>query len=186
MVNLDKEFINQDFSVAFPVGEYENCVFKSCNFSKIELSNSIFINCQFVDCDGSMIKLKGTSFQESTFLNCKLMGVRWEDCKPFLLSFNFKNCILNYSSFFKLKLKGGRFENCQLEEVDFTETDLTKSVWLGSNLLNAKFENTNLTEADFDQAINISIDPELNIINKAKFNSDSLIGLLEKYNIIIQ
>lgn len=167
-------------------GEYENCTFADCIFSNTDLSEVIFSECEFENCDLSLAKLRNTAFRSVKFKNCKLLGLHFDDCSHFLLSFDFEACVLNYASFFKLKLKNIHFKNCTLEEVDFVETDLTNSSFKNCNLHKSVFENTNLEGADLRTAANFSINPEINRIKKAKFSTQNVIGLLDKYGISIE
>jgi uncharacterized protein YjbI with pentapeptide repeats len=167
-------------------GEYENCTFSNCVFSNGNLSEITFSECTFEHCDLSMAKLAGTAFKDVKFKNCKLLGLRFDDCNTFSLALSFENCTLNFSSFFKLKLKHTHFESCKLEEADFVETDLTGSVFKNCDLLNAVFEKTILDLADLRSAYNFSIDPEINRLNKTKFSTQNIAGLLRKYKIIVE
>jgi len=115
-----------------------------------------------------------------------MLGLLFEDCNKFGLSFSFDNCILNHCSFYKTKLKKIIFKHCQLQETDFTESDLTGAIFNECDLFNAKFDNTILEKADFKTAYNYSIDPEINKIKQAKFSVHGIAGLLHKYNIIIE
>ena len=90
------------------------------------------------------------------------------------------------SSFFKLKIKKTKFKDSTLHEVDFTETDLTEAVFDNCDLKRATFEHTNLEKADFRNAFNYSIDLEQNRIKKAKFSKTGIVGLLGKYDIVIE
>ena len=86
-------------------GEYENCIFKNCNFSNSNLSGVKFIECQFNECNLSMSKLTGTLFRDVQFKDCKMLGLRFDTCSDFGLSFSFENCTLNHSTFYKKKIK---------------------------------------------------------------------------------
>ena len=184
---LDQVFKNSDFTKVQSLDkEFENCTFVNCNFSGLNLSNIVFYDTNFDTCDMSNANLNNTSFQDVSFLNCKLLGLRFDACKTFLLEFKFTDSSLNYSSFFGLKIPKTIFKNCNLTEVDFSEADLNNTNFEGSNLLGAMFSNTILEGADFRNTANFSIDPELNYIRKAKFSSDSLFGLLYKYNLQIE
>jgi hypothetical protein len=48
------------------------------------------------------------------------------------------------------------------------------------------FNNTIIEQADFRTANNYSIDPENNRIKKARFSTQGISGLLDKYQIIIE
>jgi uncharacterized protein YjbI with pentapeptide repeats len=183
----DKKFDGIDYTIKqLPTGDYENCSFTNCNFSETNLSKITFIDCVFDNCNLSAANINGTSFQETSFTNCKMMGLRFEDCNQFLLTVTFINCTLNFSTFYKVKLKNTRFSNCSMQEVDFTEADLTAADLDNCNLLLAVFDNTILEKADLRTAINFSIDPERNKLKKAKFSATALSGLLHKYDLTIE
>jgi len=115
-----------------------------------------------------------------------MLGIHFENCNPIALSFNFTNCILNLSSFYKLHIIKTKFIDCKMEEVDFSDCNLEKSEFNSSDLLGAIFENSNLKKVDFRTANNYNIDPEINNIKGAKFSLPSVIGVLNKYNIEIE
>ena len=115
-----------------------------------------------------------------------MLGLRFEDCNEFGLSFSFENCTLDHSSFYQTKLKKTLFNNSKLQEVDFTGCDLNSSVFNNCDLTRTTFENTVLEKADFRTSFNYSIDPEINRIKKAKFALVGIAGLLEKYDIEIE
>ena len=84
-----------------------------------------------------------------------------------------------------MKLKGTMFNNCSMKEVDFSECDLTESSFDSSNLDRAIFQNCNLTKADFREAKYYSFDPSLNTLKKTKFSKDGVMGLLSRFDIIV-
>lgn len=183
----DIELIELDFKVDQQhTLEYENCIFNNCSFSNADLSNKKFIDCSFINCDFSTAKTLNTAFQNVVFEDCKLLGLRFDDCNKFLLSFQFQNCQLNYASFYKLSIKQTLFNNCQLVEADFVETNLTQSTFSNCDLSGAIFENTKLEQVDFRTSWNFTIDPNLNKIQKAKFSTQNISGLLSKYDIHIE
>lgn len=167
-------------------GEYENCIFNSCDLSNYDLSEFKFIDCTFNDCNLSMAELNKTVFRDVKFRNCKMLGLRLDICSDFGLSFSFEGCQLNHSSFYKTKIKKTIFKNSQLQETDFTEADLANSVFDNCNLSQAVFDQAVLERADFRTAYNYSIDPEMNRISKAKFSISGIAGLLDKYDIDIE
>lgn len=184
---VNEEFSGIDFSEkGFPKGEYENCTFRNCIFSGVDLSLVVFLECKFHGCDFSNATLKNTSFKDVAFKSCKLLGLRFDQCASLLLAFSFEDCALNFSSFYKLRIKTIQFKGCQLHEVEFIEADLTNATFENCDLNRATFENTVLDGADFRSAFNFSIDLEINSGKKTRFSSGGLAGLLEKYNIIIE
>ena len=183
----NKSYNGQNFTEKkFIFGEYERCTFTNCNFSNVDFSEMIFSDCVFENCDLSTAKLKETAFKDVKFKSSKLLGLHFGDCKIFLLSFNFENCILNYASFYKLKIKNTIFKDCRLEQVEFIETDLTNSTFDNCDLHKTKFVNAILENSDFRSAFNFLIDPEINKMRKAKFSMENCVGLLSKYNIVIE
>ncbi|MBC7848635.1 MAG: pentapeptide repeat-containing protein [Chitinophagaceae bacterium] len=182
----DKKFDKTNFAEEPLIqGDYEACQFISCDFTAIDLSNFHFIDCSFQGCNLSMVNIAGTAFRDISFDLCKLVGLHFENADPFSFSVSFKSCSLNLSSFYKLKLKNMKFEHSNLQETDFTLADLTNASFIECDLLNAKFENTILEKADFRSAYNYSIDPTQNKIKKAKFSVPGIIGLLDRFDIII-
>ena len=182
----DKNSRGVDYSVENLIeGDYNNCTFTACNFSNTNLSGINFEDCRFDNCDLSNAKTAKTAFQNISFKNCKILGLHFDECNSFLLSFSFENCQLNLSSFYQLKIKSTKFKNCILHEVDFTETDLTASEFENCDLMGAIFGYTILEKVDFSTSVNFSIDPDLNRIKKAKFSMQGLTGLLDKYDIQI-
>jgi fluoroquinolone resistance protein len=169
-----------------PKGEYENCTFKNCIFSEVNLSGISFIDCEFSNCDLSMAKLADTTFRDVQFKTCKMLGLQFDNCNKFLLSMNFDGCQLNLSSFYQLSLKNALFKNCSLHETDFSEADLTNSTFNNCDLAGAIFDNTSLEKVDLRYSYNFSIDPEKNRIRKAKFSLQTITGLLDKFDITIE
>jgi uncharacterized protein YjbI with pentapeptide repeats len=172
-------------SESLQVGDYEDCTFADCDFSDCDFSDFRFDECRFINCNLSMIKLINTSFRDAVFQNCKMMGLRFEDCNSFGLSFSFSDCMLDHSTFYAKTIKSTKFINCHMHEIDFSETDLTSSLFQNSDLLNAAFENSNLEKADFTSAYNYSLDPDRNTLKKTRFSKDGLHGLLNRFDIII-
>lgn len=182
----NKSFVPDDFkNKAFPIGEYECCRFNNCDFSNLDLSDCKFIDCEFLGCNLSLAKLVKTVFQDAVFKQSKMLGMHFDSCNEFGLSFSFDTCNLSHSTFYKTAIKKTIFKDSQLLEVDFTECDLTDSMFSNCDLANATFDRTVIEKADFRTSFNYSIDPEINRIKKAKFSIFGIPGLLEKYDIII-
>lgn len=183
----EKVFEKVDYTTEIlAVADYEGCRFINCNFSHADLSDIHFIDCAFTSCDMSLAKLHKTAFRDIQFKDCKLMGLHFYNGNNMLFSAGFDNCILNFSSFYKMNLKKTEFKNCTLHEADFTEADLTSAMFHNCDLLKATFENTILEKADLRTSFNYSIDPNINRIKKAKFSIPAVIGLLDKYDIQIE
>jgi uncharacterized protein YjbI with pentapeptide repeats len=185
---MGEYILNQCFSnhTEFAKGEYEACTFTGCDFSNLNISEFIFTDCEFLNCDFSNAKLSGTAFRDVRFNACKLMGLQFSECNTFSLSFHFEHCVLDFSSFYQLKIKKTIFQHCKLTQVDFVEAELSQSQFINCDLSGAVFDRTNLEKVDFLSASNFVIDPELNNIRQARFSQHNLSGLLVKYNIVIK
>lgn len=177
VIYIDKKINNREF---------DGCIFKNCDFSNSDFSYNTFIDCEFIDCNLSMIQLTGTSLKTANFINCKLLGIQFNTCDDFLFNVSFQDCVLDYSSFSNKKMQKTHFNSCSLKEVSFIGTNLTNSVFENCNLDNTIFNDTQLAGVDFRTAYNYKIDPEFNPMKKAKFSTQGIPGLLEKYDIKIE
>lgn len=183
----DQHFADLNFvEQTLPRGEYEACHFVNCSFNKVDLSKFSFAECTFVECDFSMAKLNQCTFREVQFKGCKLLGLHFDYCNPFLLSFSFEDCTLDYSFFYQLKMADTVFKNCKLEGVDFVEADLSNAIFDNCDLSAAVFEDSILEGADLRTAYGFAIDPSLNRIKKARFSTQNVAGLLGKYGIRVE
>jgi uncharacterized protein YjbI with pentapeptide repeats len=115
-----------------------------------------------------------------------MLGLHFEDCNEFALTFKFDSCTLDHSSFYKTRIIKTIFKDSRLTEVDFSECELTDSAFLNCDLRGAIFDSTNLEKVDFLTSYNYSLDPDKNKLKKTKFSSNGLSGLLTKYDIIIE
>lgn len=165
--------------------EFEGCEFLRCDFSKSNFSGTVFVDCVFRDCNLSLVKLNDAALKTVGFYDCKLVGADLGKCSDFLFTVSFQNCQIDYSSFFKKKMKGTRFVDCSLKESDFTSADLTSATFQNCDLQKASFSQTALEKADFRTAYNYAFDPEINRVKGAKFSHTGIAGLLTKYDIKI-
>jgi uncharacterized protein YjbI with pentapeptide repeats len=166
-------------------GYYADCLFEDAILPNSDFSGMRFENCSFIRCDLSSANLTNTAFQEVQFKDCKLLGMPFDRCSAFLFSVAFRNCVLNYSVFFKRKMKQTSFMDCALKECDFSGAELQESSFVGCDLDLSRFDQSNLEKCDFSEARNYDIDPEINKIKGARFASQELHGLLRKYGIIV-
>ena len=183
----NKEFKSIDYSEkTLRDREFAKCTFISCNFTNSDLRDNNFDDCVFENCNFSMTLIGNVGLSNVVFSNCKILGVDFSKCSKFMFSFNFDNCMLDYSIFFGSKLKGTSYKRCSLREVDFSESNLTSVNFQEADLTGARFSNTVLEKADFRNARNFSIDPEFNKMKNAKFSAHQLEGLLHKYKLDIK
>lgn len=173
----DKDIIYKDF---------EKCSFVNCNFTKADFQGVAFTDCTFLNCNFAYARINYVAFRDALFTVCDFTNVNFAMVDPLLFSVEFKDCILDYAKFYKLKIKGTIFSNCSLTAVDFMNTDLTEAVFDNCNLHQSVFIDAIANKADFTTSYNFIIDPERNKLKKARFSLDGLKGLLEKYDIVIE
>jgi len=170
-----------------------DCVFNVCNFSNTSFVRCTFNRCNFLNSDLSLLKVNGSTFSKIKFGNLKLVGVDWttaswynRSSSQLLRSIDFDKCILNYSSFFSLKLPNIKFNNCTIFEADFSESDLKNADFSGADLKGSLFRKTDLTSAIFVGAKNYQISPTDNTITHAAFSLPEAFSLLECLDIKIE
>lgn len=173
-----------DFTVIRTESEYESTLFRSCNFNN--LSGISFTDCLFESCNLSNAEVAKCKAQDITFKDCKLIGINFYQILDFGFTIHFENCMLDYASFDKKKMNKSSFKNCRLHGVNFSQTDLSKVEMEDCDLHDAIFDRTNLTAMNFTTNRNFIIDPQLNLVKKARFSASNLAGLLAKFDIIIE
>lgn len=164
-------------------GRYESCTFVECDFGESDLSEIRFSDCRFIECNLSNASLNLCALQEVHFEHCKLLGIRFDECKPLAFGVSFAHCLLDHSSFHALPMQSTRFSHCRLHGVDFAATDLREARFDDCDLRDALFEDTQLQKASFVTASNYIIHPERNKIKEAHFSQSGLHGLLMPYGI---
>ena len=165
--------------------QFEKCTFDGCVFSKAKFYNCVFTDCVFQACDLAGLSFAGSRLNGVQFSESKLMGISWLDANTMLFSVGFRECQLDYSNFFGMKLKQLNMINCCANEVSFQEADLTAADFSGTNLSRSVFLSTNLQKADFSGASNYAFDPQANKVKGARFSVPSVLALLEPFAIDI-
>lgn len=148
---------------------FEDCVFRKCNFGGAIFKGCRFHDCLFDSCDLSNIQVSGSVFRGTSFKDCKLIGVNWTRATS-ITRLSFEKSRLDLCVFVGLDLRNSKIHGCSAKEVDFADTDLSESDCRNSDFAGARFSNTKLNKADLRQAMNYSISPLGNKINKAKFS----------------
>jgi uncharacterized protein YjbI with pentapeptide repeats len=183
----DKEYNTQRFSIdELNKTDYENCTFIECDFRSCLFQGITFIECKFINCNFEDAKINHVSFREVWFTKCNFTNVNFAMTDQVIHEFHFKDCLLDYSKFYKLKLRKIQFLDCSLVSADFMATDLTEAVFANCNLRLAVFIDTIANKVDFSTSHYFSIDPDKNKLKKAIFSLEGLRGLVDKYDLIIK
>ncbi|MGB0423737.1 MAG: pentapeptide repeat-containing protein [Flavobacteriales bacterium] len=183
--HYQKEFHSVDFTSTKVAGEYEDCQFVNCNFQTVDLKQIVFDSCTFSDCDFHSAKTLLTAFRDVAFYQCRLEGIQFNSCNTFRLSMRFESCSLKYSSFYQLNMNQTQFISCELGDVDFEETLLSRCLFDNCSLENSIFLNSDLSLADISTSRLFSISPEKNKIEGLKVSRHDLSGLLTQYKLDI-
>lgn len=168
--------------------DFEKCKFVKCVFQKTFFKECSFTDCTFEESDLSLLNVSNSSFNNISFKNCKAIGVDWTKSKREILpiSLSLDECKINLSSFNGLTIEKLKIINCSAKEVDFRESILKEVDFSYSNLEKSIFHNTDLTSANFTQAKNYSIDFNNNKIEKSIHSVPRVISLLKPLNIKIE
>lgn len=169
--------------------EFYDCTFIKCSFREAVFKNCKFRDCSFKNCDLSLSKVPESLFQNAKFESSHLIGINWAVAKwpkvNFLKPFEFHNCVMNYSTFIGLNLKGVSFKKCVAKDVDFSEADLTQADCRETDFTQSRFVDTILTEADFSHAQGYQINPNLVTLKGTKFSLPEAMALLYGLDIIL-
>ena len=184
---IDAQFTNKRYAEdEIMYRDFERCTFTDCDLSGCNYLGTAFTDCVFINCNFYEAKINYVSLRDVQFTGCNFTGVNFSMCDALLFSFGFTNCILDYTKFYTLKLKGTVFTNCSLTAVDFMKADITDVIFDNCNLHKSVFIDTIANKADFTTSYNYTMDPEKNKLKRAKFSQAGLKGLLEKYEIIVK
>jgi fluoroquinolone resistance protein len=124
--------------------------------------------------------------QSVFFVDSKLVGLQFFKCDKFLLSINFNKCLIESCNFSHLTLKKTSFNECIIRRSGFLSADLTEADFRKADLSFSIFHHTILLSANFTEAINYSINPLTNKLNKAKFSEPEVYTMLKFLDIVIE
>jgi len=180
---FEKKDISEEL---IPGISFDSCTFRDCDLAGCDLSCIEFSECLFENCNLSNIILGDTGLKVACFKNCKLTGTDFSGCRDILFEVSFEDCILDFCIFFRNNLRKTIFSACKIHEAGFSECDLREALFKDCDLLRTVFTQNDLTGADFRTALNYTIDPESNRLRNSKFSYPGVLGLLDRYDIIIK
>lgn len=158
--------------------ECKHVTFTKVNFSYATFVDCFFESCSFIGCDLTVMKPQYSSFEKTTFVDSRVTGVDWTTT-GLSFSASFTKCNLNYSSFMGMSLKNMTIEDCIAKEVAFQEANLQGASFTNTDLTDSFFLRTNLIHTDLSTARGYTINPEDNIIKQTKFSLDAAIAYLQ-------
>lgn len=165
--------------------EFECCTFENCDFTACNFMDVTFIDCVFTKCNFNAARINHVALRTVTFEHCQIKEVNFAMCDKLIFEVHFHHCLLDFSKFYALKIKGTTFSHCSLIAVDFMATNLTEVVFDHCDLYRSEFEKAIANKANFKTSYNYTIDPSKTKLQKAIFNLNEVKGLLYKYDILI-
>ena len=166
--------------------EFECCTFNGCDFSQCNFIGVVFIDCIFNDCLFSGARINHVALRSVFFNRCKMEEVNFAMCDKLIFEVHFKECVLDFSKFYTLKIKGTTFIDCSLVAVDFMSTDLTEVIFDNCDLYRSEFAKATTNKSNFKTSYNYTIDPTKTKLKKAIFSLNEVKGLLFKHELVIK
>lgn len=194
-IESHQEYISETFTNVVSVEvelvqtEFDDCQFVECDFSGSLFRDCTFTDCSFSRCNLSLLRALSSQFKDVSFEDCKLTGIDWTVAAwprfAFNASITFRECMMNDSSFFGLKLDELIMTNCKAHDVDFREGSFNDADFSQTDFRGALFGNTSLKKAVFVDAVEYNIDVSSNNITQAKFSCYEALNLLRSMNIVL-
>jgi uncharacterized protein YjbI with pentapeptide repeats len=169
---------------------YSECTFVRCRFQGMALVDVVLSNCVFVDCAFRNVDVAGLRMQNTAFRSVVCVGIDWSEVralgKLFPLFKEISGCVLQFNTFFKMKLSKLLFSDSKILDCSFMEANLAGSVFRGVDFLNSTFQDCDLTACDFREARNYRINTAANSMAGARFSLPEVVGLLDNLGVIIE
>lgn len=163
--------------------EFEECTFTGCNFSETNSIGLAFIDCTFTDCLFTGAQLNHTAYRTVHFIGCELLDVNFAMSDKLIFEVHFKECTLDFSKFYGLKMNAATFTSCSLIAVDFMACNLVNVLFDDCDLRRAEFDQADAGKCDFRTARHYTIHPEKTKLKKAVFAREGLGGLVGAFGV---
>lgn len=191
----EKYFENECFEnlkleeLTFDRYEFIDCKFINCTFDTCKINFCKFNGCSFVKCTVISLKSEYSAAQFAEFENCNLIGVNWSKLLPdkrFAEPVkSFQNCRLKYNHFTRMNLLRFDFSDTEITDSMFAECTLTESNFKGCILNKTEFFQCDLKKSDFREASGYQIDVMTNKLKGARFSFPEVVNLLNSLEIKI-
>ncbi|MCM1544189.1 MAG: pentapeptide repeat-containing protein [Ruminococcus sp.] len=189
---INKQFTNLNRSNM----EFADCSFTDCDFINCVIDGCRFSHCSFADCTFTKCRLinnKGSQQSQmrySVFTDCYLIGINWNEWLPpiqFYQPFDsLTKCRMKYNNFSEMNLTKFSFCGSDITDSMFADCKLSGSNFKGCNLTKTEFFRCDLTKADFRDAAGYQISLETNKLKDARFSFPEVVNLLSGTGIKIE
>ena len=156
---------------------FDGCVFEGCKILRCVINSCRFVNCRITD--------PKTDYSEAKFLvleGCQLSGVNWGLLVPgngFGEPLDkLSGCRMKYNFFTEMDLRKFSFSGSELDGCTFADCRLTDSVFTDCRLGGTEFFRCDMNGADFRGASGYRIDVLTCPVKRARFNLPEAADLL--------
>lgn len=168
---------------------FHDCVFENCDLRETRLASCTFVDSDFLGCDLGLASVEDCAFQGVTIEAGHVVGVNWSAARvdpnrP--LAVDFKESVLSFTTFERLKLQRRRFEGCTIHEAAFVGCDLTDASFRGSDLSGTVFRDCDLSGADLRKARHYRVDVRQNVVRGLLVRLPEATGLLHGLGVQIE
>lgn len=164
--------------------EFQECVFKNCNFSESFVNNCAFYECKFYNCTVKNMTFKDCEILNCEFYSCNLIGINWDDftdgkrdgiSNPID---KLENCFCKFNSFCGLNFVKFNLKKSQIIESNFIRCNCKEVVFNGCNLEKTIFSECDLSKSDFRNTSGWEISLASNNVKGAQFSFPEVVNLL--------
>ena len=168
---------------------FHDCVFEACDLREARLLGCRFVDSDFLACDLGLASVEDSGFQGVTIEAGHAVGINWsvarvDPNRP--LEVDFKDSVLSFASFERLRLRRRRFEGCTIHEAVFAGCDLTDASFRGSDLGGTEFRDCDLSGADLRKAHHYAVDVRRNVVRGLLVRLPEATGLLHGLGVRIE
>jgi fluoroquinolone resistance protein len=168
---------------------FHDCVFQGCDLREARLVGCRFADSDFLECDLGLASVENTAFEGVTIEAGHAVGINWSVARVHPnrpLEVDFKDSVLSFATFERLRLRRRRFEGCTVHEAIFAGCDLTDASFRGSDLGGTEFRDCDLSGADLRKAHHYAIDVRRNVVRGLLVYLPEATGLLQGLGVRIE
>ena len=162
--------------------QFVDCTFTDCSLDACTLRHCDFSGCVFLRCRASALNAEAVQVKFGEGGEGGRCGISWGLLQPagrFSEPISrMERCRLKYNSFSNLNLTRFDFSGSELVETIFAECKLSESSFHGCGLQNTEFFKCDLRKADFRDAVGYRIDVLNNTVKGARFSLPEAMRLL--------
>jgi fluoroquinolone resistance protein len=180
-VYADERFVGLRVAGILQDTRFRDCVFEECDLREARLHDCDLIDTDLLGCDLGLLDVKGSRFGGVTLEACHVVGVMWSRAYTSperRLEVDFKDSVLNFSTFAELDLRKRRFEGCTVNEALFDACDLRDASFRHSDLTGTQFRGCDLRGADLRTARHYAIVTGDNRVAGLRASLPEAVGLL--------